>query len=107
MVDGVPDHVLERVADLLDDVLGVRAADEFADAVAADTAEARRLGVTGTPFFLIDGRYTHSGAQPAEVLGEALTRVLAETHPLTPLVDLGVGVGVVAPACGPAGCALD
>lgn len=83
----------------------VLASDEFADAVAADTAEARRLGVTGTPFFLIDGRYTLSGAQPAEVLGEALTKVWAETHPLLPLADLGIGAA--APACGLEGCAQD
>ena len=52
----------------------VLASDEFADAVAADSAEARRHGVTGTPFFLIDGKYALSGAQPAEAFGEALNR---------------------------------
>lgn len=83
----------------------VLASNEFADAVAADTAEARRLGVTGTPFFLIDGRYTLSGAQPAEVLGEALTTVWAEIHPVTPLA--GLGIGAAAPACGPGGCTPD
>ena len=73
-----------------------------ANAVAADTAEARRHGVTGTPFFLIDGKYALSGAQPAEAFGEALTRVWAETHPRTPLIDLGLGDP--GPACGPDGC---
>lgn len=79
------------------------ASDEFADAVAADSAEARRYGVTGTPFFLIDGQYSLSGAQSAEAFGEALTRVWALTHPVTPLIDLGLGTA--GPACGPDGCA--
>lgn len=78
--------------------------DEFADAVAADSAEARSLGVTGTPFFLIDGKYALSGAQPAEALAAALGRVWAETHPVRPLVDLGIGTAG-GPACGPDGCA--
>ncbi len=81
----------------------VLASDEFADAVAADSAEARRHGVTGTPFFLIDGKYALSGAQPAEAFGEALNRVWAETHPVTPLIDLGLGEA--GPACAPDGCA--
>ena len=79
------------------------ASGEFADAVAADSAEARRHGVTGTPFFLIDGKYALSGAQPAEAFGEALNRVWAETHPVTPLIDLGLGEA--GPAHAPDGCA--
>lgn len=82
----------------------VLASDKFADAVAADTAEAQRHGVTGTPFFLIDGQYTISGAQPAEALREALDRVWADTHPIKPLINLGIGTAA-APSCGPDGCA--
>lgn len=83
----------------------VLASDEFADAVAADTAEAQQYGVTGTPFFVIDGKYALNGAQPAEVFAQSLARVWAETHPMTPLLDLGLPVDPDAPACGPDGCA--
>ncbi|MCW5898775.1 MAG: DsbA family oxidoreductase [Flavobacteriales bacterium] len=44
----------------------------FADAVRADEQEARRIGVRGVPFFLIDERYTVSGAQTSEVFLNAL-----------------------------------
>ncbi|WP_016698320.1 DsbA family oxidoreductase, partial [Actinoalloteichus spitiensis] len=47
--------------------------DAHADAVRADLELARRLGVSGVPFFVLDGRYGVSGAQPVEVLARALT----------------------------------
>lgn len=82
-----------------DRVAEVLASDEYADAVAADQAEAARLGVRGVPFFVIDGRFGVSGAQSAETFGEALARAWSSSHPI---VDLGVqGTG---PACGPDGC---
>jgi predicted DsbA family dithiol-disulfide isomerase len=46
----------------------------YAEAVAADGAEARALGANGVPFFVIDNRYGISGAQPKEVFTQALTR---------------------------------
>jgi predicted DsbA family dithiol-disulfide isomerase len=39
---------------------------------------ARSLGVTGVPFFVFDRRYAVSGAQPPEVLAQALERAWAE-----------------------------
>ena len=48
----------------------------------ADTAEVReeietaaRMGVTGVPCFLIEGRYAVMGAQPADVLANAIRQV--------------------------------
>ena len=45
---------------------------EFAEAVRGDEALARRLGITGVPFFAIAGKYGVPGAQPVDVLREAL-----------------------------------
>ena len=45
----------------------------YIDAVARDLNEARSLGVTGVPFFVIDGRYGVSGAQASDVFTRALT----------------------------------
>jgi predicted DsbA family dithiol-disulfide isomerase len=56
----------------------------FAEAVADDLREARSLGITGVPFFVIDGRYGISGAQQAEVFSQALARIWEErdvAHP--------------------------
>jgi predicted DsbA family dithiol-disulfide isomerase len=50
----------------------------FADAVAKDLNDARQLGVTGVPFFVVDNRYAVSGAQAAEVFSQLLTRAWEE-----------------------------
>lgn len=44
----------------------------------SDIAEARELGVSGVPFFVIDRKYGVSGAQPSEVMLEALGRAFGE-----------------------------
>ena len=62
----------------VDDVLG---STRYADAVTADLARARELGVTGVPFFVLDGRYGVSGAQSAEVLGDALRQAWSSAAP--------------------------
>jgi predicted DsbA family dithiol-disulfide isomerase len=53
--------------------------DAYLDAVAADVREARSLGVSGVPFFVLDGRYGVSGAQATEVFSEALTTAWRES----------------------------
>ena len=57
-----------------DDVQRVLDGDEYSDGVTADSNEARALGVTGVPFFVLDGRLGVSGAQPVEVFTEVLSR---------------------------------
>lgn len=52
--------------------------EEFMPAVRDDQRVAAQLGIRGVPFFVIDGKYGISGAQPPEVFTEALTR--AETE---------------------------
>jgi predicted DsbA family dithiol-disulfide isomerase len=55
----------------------------FADAVAKDLNDARQLGVTGVPFFVVDGRYAVSGAQPSDVFSQLLTRAREEREATT------------------------
>lgn len=52
------------------------AGDSYADAVRADEAQAVEYGINGVPFFVLDGRYGVSGAQPVEVLRAALDQAL-------------------------------
>ena len=52
--------------------------DAYVQAVAVDVNEARTLGVSGVPFFVIDMRYGISGAQATDVFAEALTRAWDE-----------------------------
>jgi predicted DsbA family dithiol-disulfide isomerase len=52
--------------------------DRYAAEVRADEALARKLGISGVPFFVLDGRLGVSGAQPAEVLLSALDKAWSE-----------------------------
>ena len=81
-------------------VRAVLAGQEYAEAVAADVAQARAFGATGVPFFVIDRAYGVSGAQPAEVFAQVLDQAWSESHPV--LQSLGGD----AEACGPDGCAI-
>lgn len=46
----------------------------FADGVNAELREARGLGISGVPYFVVDRRYAVSGAQTPELFAEALGR---------------------------------
>jgi predicted DsbA family dithiol-disulfide isomerase len=52
--------------------------DRYADAVRADARKAQALGAGGVPFFVVDGRYGISGAQPAELFAQVLARAWAD-----------------------------
>jgi predicted DsbA family dithiol-disulfide isomerase len=56
----------------------VLASDEFASDVRAEEGEAAALGINGVPFFVIDRRFGVSGAQPAQVLRQALETAWAK-----------------------------
>jgi predicted DsbA family dithiol-disulfide isomerase len=46
----------------------------YGDAVRADEELARRIGIQGVPFFVLNRRYGVSGAQPSELLLKALEK---------------------------------
>jgi predicted DsbA family dithiol-disulfide isomerase len=82
---GAPD-VLERLAVEAGlpagEVADVLAGDGFAAEVREDEQRARLLGISGVPFFAIDGRYGVSGAQSTAVLLEALAAAWVEREPI-------------------------
>jgi predicted DsbA family dithiol-disulfide isomerase len=51
---------------------------QFISAVQYDIQQAEQMGINGVPFFLINGKYTVSGAQPSEVFLETLERAAKE-----------------------------
>jgi predicted DsbA family dithiol-disulfide isomerase len=83
----------------------------YADEVRQDEREARELGATGVPFFVLDRRYGVSGGQPAEVFRQALEEAW-RTRPQAPkLVSVpGLDPDEIAQSgemCGPDGtCAV-
>jgi predicted DsbA family dithiol-disulfide isomerase len=82
------------------EVDAVLTSDRYSDAVRADEAQARAYGISGVPFFVIDGRYGISGAQPADAVLHALDRAWSERSPLTL-----VAPGGSAPSCEGDSCA--
>ena len=77
------------------------------DAVVADITAANSLGIRGVPFFVLDGKYGVSGAQPTELFTQALEQAWRESHPLVMLQPVATGIATDATdtvACGPDGC---
>ncbi len=63
------------------DVVAVLDGDAYATDVRADEELAARLGISGVPFFVIDGRFGLNGAQPTDELVAALDRAWADHTP--------------------------
>ena len=61
-----------------DAVRAMLASDAHAADVRGDELLAQQYGISGVPFFAIDGKYGVSGAQPATVLAEALQQAWSE-----------------------------
>jgi predicted DsbA family dithiol-disulfide isomerase len=86
-----PDTLVELAGEAGLDTDAARAAlagGSHADEVRAEEREAAQLGITGVPFFVLGRRYAVSGAQPAELLLQALERAFAET-----VTDAGAPAG--------------
>jgi predicted DsbA family dithiol-disulfide isomerase len=75
-----------------DEVEAVLAGDAYGEAVHADEERAIEIGITGVPFFVIDGRFAIPGAQDRETMLAVLERawekrkadVVADTAPSAP-----------------------
>lgn len=63
------------------DVHSVLTSDSYAEAVRADEADARRLGINGVPFFVFDRTHGLSGAQPSRVLHDVLSQLHTPSSP--------------------------
>jgi predicted DsbA family dithiol-disulfide isomerase len=97
---GDPETLVRLAAQAGLDAKEVRATlstDAHAAAVRADEDEARRIGIQGVPFFVLGGRYAVSGAQPADLLLDALTQAWTALEAKPAVFAEGA-------ACGPDGC---
>ena len=77
----------------------VLASDRFAEQVRADQAQARAYGISGVPFFVVDGRHAVSGAQPVEALAQLLATAWAKSRPLTMAASAASAPGCDGDAC--------
>lgn len=78
-------------------VRAVAYGDAYGEAVRADEAQARALGISGVPFFVLGARLGVSGAQSADVLLQALQQAWTAHAPLTVVAGS-------APTCNDHGC---
>lgn len=81
------------------DVKAMLSSEQYANEVRADEARAREFGISGVPFFAIDERFGVSGAQPAEVLLDALRQAYVNSQ----MVVVG---GDDADSCADGSCAI-
>jgi predicted DsbA family dithiol-disulfide isomerase len=84
----------------------VLASDRYGDEVRADEREAHELGVTGVPFFVIDGKFGVPGAQDADTILDVLRRAWARAHPLEMVVPAGSPAPSGSGVCEGDSCAL-
>ncbi|MET3524005.1 DsbA family oxidoreductase [Mesorhizobium abyssinicae] len=85
---------LAREVDInAEEARAVLVGEAFAEQVRADTESARRLGLKGIPFFIIDEKYAIAGAQASETFRDALERAWMESHPLVSLWGPEMGAG--------------
>lgn len=84
-VDGksIADHevLLNALTELglkRDELQRVLDSDEYRNDVIHDEQEAAQLGIRGVPFFVINHKYAISGAQPYEVVKQALQKISSE-----------------------------
>jgi predicted DsbA family dithiol-disulfide isomerase len=94
---GEPETLLRLAAEVgLDPVecADILASDRYADEVRADEREALELGVTGVPFFVVDGKFGIPGAQDPDTILAVLRQAWTRAHPLE-VVSSGATDGVV------------
>lgn len=70
----------------IDEAQKVLTSEEFNDEVKQDFSEASSHGISGVPFFILNGKYSVSGAQPADFFAGALQQTYDET--VSPLKNL-------------------
>jgi predicted DsbA family dithiol-disulfide isomerase len=80
------------------DVKTVLTSGQYATDVIADEQQAAAYGISGVPFFVVDGRYGVSGAQSPDVLLQTLRTAYAEANPLT-MVTASADAGCEGEAC--------
>lgn len=64
-----------------DEVAAMLASGDRGDEVRADQQEAATVGIRSVPFFLINRKYSLSGAQPTDVFVQALQKVYSQDGP--------------------------
>ncbi|MFS0654787.1 DsbA family protein [Bacillus sp. 179-C3.3 HS] len=91
---------IAKKADLdLEEVKHVLDEQALAEAVRQDEKEARELGISAVPFFVINGKYSIKGAQPAHLFLQTLETAWAEEEQAVRSNDQSIEAACVDGAC--------
>ena len=71
--------IAEKLGINKDEAVQTLGSEEFDYDVNQDIVEGRNNGVSGVPYFILNGKYAVSGAQPAALFVQALTQTYNET----------------------------
>jgi predicted DsbA family dithiol-disulfide isomerase len=82
-----------------DEVRETLASGAYADAVRADEEQALEYGITGVPFFVVDGKFGVSGAQDPERILKVLEHAWSERSPITVLAGDDAGAACEGDDC--------
>jgi predicted DsbA family dithiol-disulfide isomerase len=85
-IDDLADLAEEIGLDREESLEALRTDRHLAD-VRADQAQARAYGIQGVPFFVIDGQYGVSGAQPPEAFAGVLRELWAKRRESAEVVE--------------------
>lgn len=84
-VDGIALNEREEVLKITasvglneEEVLEVLESDRYEEKIAEDRSLASSLGITGVPFFVVDGKYGVSGAQPKAIFHQILESIKSD-----------------------------
>jgi predicted DsbA family dithiol-disulfide isomerase len=80
----------------------ILAGDRYAEEVRSDERQAFEFGVTGVPFFVVDGKFGIPGAQDADTILTVLRRAWTKAHPL----EMAVPSGAEGAVCEGDSCAV-
>ncbi|WAJ22658.1 DsbA family oxidoreductase [Lacrimispora xylanolytica] len=62
------------------EALDALAGDWYSENIARDRADGLKIGIQGVPFFIVNDKYTITGAQPSETFLEILQKVWKEDY---------------------------
>ncbi|MBM7584028.1 putative DsbA family dithiol-disulfide isomerase [Bacillus pakistanensis] len=98
-------HLAEEVGLDRDEVESILKSEDFTKEVRNDESQASQIGVTGVPFFVINQKYSISGAQPKEVFESAILKVWEEENnkPILQSINPDSNEGMI---CSDDGCEI-
>jgi predicted DsbA family dithiol-disulfide isomerase len=82
--------IIKKVGLNIDDAKDVLQSDSYSKNVTDDINKSKKLGVSGVPFFLINGKEKISGAQNDQVFENMITAALNSLKPSTVTTQAGV-----------------